>query len=420
MISEYKKLIYNKSFIGIWVSQITSQLAIHIMNFLLIIHLFEKTNSSIAVSLLWIASALPAILIGPIAAATTDMIDRKNVLVATNLMQSIVILLFVIAHPENLYLYYVLVFLYSIINQFYVPSESAAIPSVVNKSSLANANSMFFISLQSSMIVGFAIAGVLDQFLGFRYSLLLCSALLFSAFISVLSLPRLKVKLKIPNSFERAFRKFFDRILEGYSYIKGDKNVLIPLGLLMVFQTILVVVVVSLPAITTDILKLPVKYSGIFVVVPAGIGALLGSLLVPPLLKKGMRKKNLIEKSILALFLTDFVLISASYVNMFLTRISLVVTVLIFMGFAYVGILIPSLTFLQEKTEGGLRGRVFGNFWFLSTILTVIPVIFSGTLTDLFGIRIMLVVLGFVILAIYYYSKKFEMKLLKKSDKIDA
>jgi len=74
-------------------------------------------------------------------------------------------------------------------------------------------------------------------------------------------------------------------------------------------------------------------------------------------------------------------------------------------GFAFVGILIPTQTFLQEKTPDDYRGRVFGNFWFLVTIATIFPVIFSGTLTEIFGIKILLFVLAISLAGIYVFIR---------------
>ena len=62
-------------------------------------------------------------------------------------------------------------------------------------------------------------------------------------------------------------------------------------------------------------------------------------------------------------------------------------------GFGFIGILIPAQTMLQEKTPGGLRGRVFGNFWFMVTVATIFPVIFSGTIAEIFGVEFMMLFL---------------------------
>jgi MFS family permease len=69
-------------------------------------------------------------------------------------------------------------------------------------------------------------------------------------------------------------------------------------------------------------------------------------------------------------------------------------------GFTVVGVLVPSMTYLQEETPEKLLGRVFGNFWFLTTVVTVLPVLFSATITDLLGIRWLLIILSFITILI--------------------
>lgn len=414
MASGYKEILSNKNFLKVWFSQALSQIAANIMNFLFITNLFEKTGSTIATSFLWVSYSFPAIIIGPFAAAFTDMVDRKQILVFSNFLQALAIFLYAMIFPQNIFVVYFLVFVYSMINQFYVPSESASIPSVVKKKNLPNANGFSFMTQQTSMIIGFGTAGFMSHFWGFRSSLFVCAGLLFLAFISVNFLPSLKMSDKLPKSFEKALAKFFKRIVEGYHYIRQDKYILLPLGLLMTYQTILSIVVVNIPIIAKEIVRVPLTLSGIFIVVPAGIGALVAAALVPAILKKGWRKKIIIETSMILMIIGFAALFSFSIIKNNTLRTALSDTAIALAGFSYVGVTIPSLTFLQEKTKGGLRGRVFGNFWFLSTIVTVIPVVFSGTVTDLFGVRVLFVFLFTIIGTTLIFSKKYTLKLLYK------
>ena len=100
MFREYATLFSNKNFLYIWSSQVLSQITISVLNFLLLISLYNHTGSSVATSLLWVSYALPAILIGPIAAAVVDNIDNRKVLITTNLLQSLTILLYALAQKE--------------------------------------------------------------------------------------------------------------------------------------------------------------------------------------------------------------------------------------------------------------------------------------------------------------------------------
>jgi uncharacterized membrane protein len=81
-------------------------------------------------------------------------------------------------------------------------------------------------------------------------------------------------------------------------------------------------------------------------------------------------------------------------------------------GVSFVGIIIPSQTYIQEATPGGLRGRVFGNFWFFVTLVTVLPMIFAASYADLFGVKSLFGILGFTTLTVWLVSRRFGNKFL--------
>ncbi len=84
-----------------------------------------------------------------------------------------------------------------------------------------------------------------------------------------------------------------------------------------------------------------------------------------------------------------------------------------FIGLGFVGINIPTLTYLQEATPKDLRGRVFGNLWFFTTIATIFPVIFSGVFVEFFGLRSLLTILALSAILILIYSIKKGNKLIQ-------
>lgn len=413
MVDEFKPLIRNSKFVLIWISQILSQLTIHIMNFLLLIRLFAVTGSAIATSLLWVAYALPAILIGPLAAATVDMVDRRKMLMVTNLLQSLTILGYAFLHETRFFLLYGVAFMYSLLNQFYVPAEAAAIPSVVPKKYLPLANGLFLLTQQGALVVGFGIAGTLSHLLGFSNALFLGAAFLFLAFISVSFLPELKVEETVPAKFEEAVVRFFTRITEGYHFIKEEKGILPPFLLLIGIQVSLAMMLVNVPVFATDLLEISANAVGTLIVVPTGLGAGLGALIIPKLLRRGLRKKRVIEYSLmplsfLMLFLGFIVPEFGGSLKLLLGTVSLFL-----IGLTFVGLLIPTQTYLQEATPGGLRGRVFGNFWFLVTIATIVPVIFSGTITELLGVRSLFLILGGLALTVLILSKRYGQRIIE-------
>ncbi len=406
MITEFKSVFRNSTFAYLWVSQILSQFTINVMNFLLLTYLYSATGSSIATSFLWVVFSLPAILIGPFGAASVDLVDRRKMLMMTNLLQSATIVLFIFVYHQSIFIIYIVVFIYSALNQFYVPAESATLPSTVSKSTLSRANSLFFVTMQGTIILGFGVAGILQRTIGLNGALILASVFLFIAFISVSFLPANKPRKIISGEFEKDLKTFFSTILEGYEFIRKNKTILIPILILLSIQAGLAVVITNLPSMAAEVLNISVNLAGISIVVPAGIGALIGSVYIPRLSKKIWRKKTIVEISFGIIALTLLTLSLGVPLLPVAARLTVTSIFIVFTGFAFVGVNIPTMTFLQENTPEWFRGRVFGNLWFMVTLANMIPVLFSGAITELFGVKTLLVLLAAGSLAILFYSAR--------------
>jgi MFS family permease len=406
MLSEFTSIFKTQKFMYLWTSQMLSQVTVNIMNFLLLARLYTATHSSIAVSLLWVSYSLPALIIGPIGAASVDLFSRRKMLMITNLLQAVTVFIYIFINQQSIFILYAIVLAYSALNQFYGPAEAASLPSTVDKSMLARANSLFFMTTQAALILGFGFAGILQRMIGFNGTVILCALFLFIAFVSVSFLDEIKPKVRIPGEFEKVLKTFFDSIVEGYEFISKNKTILFPLLILLGIQAVLAILVVSLPVIALQILNISVNYSGISIVVPAGLGALLGSVYIPRLIKRGWRRKILIE---MGLGIITFSLLTLSLGIPFLPlglRVSVTPLLIVMTGFAFVGIDIPALTFLQESTPDWFRGRVFGNLWFMTTLITIFPVLFSGTITEIFGVRALLSLMAIGTFLVLMYSAR--------------
>lgn len=399
MLKDFKPILKNSKFVYLWNSQIFSQLTINIMNFLFLTRIFQNTGSAIATSLLWVAYALPAIFIGPFAAATVDLLNKRKLLMISNLLQAVTIFIYSFSHNLSLFLLYGVALIYSLLNQFYVPSELATLPYVVKEKNYPTANSLFFVTQQAAIIVGFGVAGILTQVMGFTNSLYLGSFMLFLAFISVSFLPDIESENKVPESIEKAVVGFFKRIIEGYEFLKSKREVLIPFGFMIGLQVLLTVIVVNIPLIAEGIFDISVDLAGLVLVAPTGVGAAIGAIHVPKKLKSGLRKYKVVKDHLAymaasALAVAIVVPLLSGIYKPIIGALSLVM-----MGYSFVGVLVPAQTFLQEKTPGGYRGRVFGNYWFIVTIATIFPVVFSGTFVEIFGIRSLIIILSALIIA---------------------
>jgi hypothetical protein len=72
---------------------------------------------------------------------------------------------------------------------------------------------------------------------------------------------------------------------------------------------------------------------------------------------------------------------------------------------SFTGVQVPSQTYLQETTPKDMLGRLWGNLWFMMTIITIIPMFLSATLTEFLGVHTLFIILGIGIFAVYLYIK---------------
>lgn len=384
-------LLSNGNFLKLWISQAFSIISISIVNYLLLLKLFQQTNSTLAVSFIWIAYSLPALLVGPFAATLVDLSDRKVMLAITNFLQAITILL-LIPIKTKLFLIYGVVFIYSFLNQFYLPAESSSLPALVPSKNLPQANGLFFLTKQAGSLIGIGLAGFLHHFFSVEFSLILCSCFLLIAFISVIYLPKISKSPRL--SLEKGLVDFFSQVINGYLFIKNHPKIIYPLFLLIGLEVILSIISINIPAIAKDFFGSSFDQAIVIIVLFASLGALFGSFIFPRLLPQRLRKKTLIEYSLLTLSLCLFSIVL--WLGIFPTsaRSWLVALIAFFSGLAFIGVNIPAHTFIQEHTPKDMLGRIYGNLWFIVTIATIAPLIFSASITEFLGVKLLFLILA--------------------------
>ncbi len=391
----------NKSFSLVWLSQILSLLSVNIVNFMMMTKIYEKTGSSLAVSFLWVFYYIPAFFLGPFSGIFVDHWKKRNVLLYTNLLQSLTILLFLLI-GEKVYPVYPFVFLYSLIDEFYLPAQASSIPHLVKKKDLPLANSLFLVTGQGALLVGFSLSGLLMRLLGGNSLIFLSSFFLLIAGIAVYFLPKDEISGKKIENLTR----FWNELKLGYSYIAGKRIVLFPMILSVFFGVILSSVGVSLPAIANQLFKIEVKDAGPLIIVPLGLGALSAIFLITKL-KQKYRKKSLMSlglKIVLSVFL--FLSLILPILGKFILPVGILMAFIL--GFGGLLTFIPNQTLLQENIPPKLRGRIFGTLGFATTVITLPVLLFSATIIDTAGIRPFLFISGAIILIFLLFFKKAE------------
>ena len=99
---------------------------------------------SSAVSGVWIASLLPALLFGPIAGAIADRFDRRMTMITGDIVRG-VLFLSIPLFPHLTWIY-VAKFLAGVVSQFWNPATAASVPNLVPKDKLEQANQLSLFS----------------------------------------------------------------------------------------------------------------------------------------------------------------------------------------------------------------------------------------------------------------------------------
>jgi MFS family permease len=182
-------LLRNVHFMRLWVGQGISFLGDAISMIALVVLVVQITGSASAVGGALVARLLPT-LASPLAGVLADRLDRRVVLVASDLARAALVVGLVFV--RDLSVLYLLVFLMGLARTLFNPTIRAALPSVVGGGDLTRANSLIGATFSISIAGGPALGGLLVATVGVDAAFLLDAAtfLISAAFLSRIVLPR--------------------------------------------------------------------------------------------------------------------------------------------------------------------------------------------------------------------------------------
>ncbi len=419
----YRSLFRNFNFLKLWSAQVASQIAANLLNFALIIRVYELAQgtryANIAVSLLIISFGIPSIFFAVFAGAYIDHLDRKKVLVVSNLLRAGLVLLFLIGPLEqNLLAVYALIFIISTITQFFIPAEGAALPSVVKKSDLVPANSLFIFTIYASFLLGYSLAGPVVAIFGPNAAYYFTSgAFIFAAGLSAL-LPSLRATDQKREALLVLARHVAGNLKANLQMIFRSPNLLFPITQLTIAQAMTNVVIVLAPALSVMLLHKSLSQSAYILVVPAGIGMVGGAVLIGQLFRDS-DKARLISIGLLsaAIGLILFGLLDKIVPPRLLAPF--VAAVALGLGFVNALVSVSAQTVLQLNSTDEARGKIFGALNMMINIAATLPVLLAGVTADLVSPTTVLITAG-VLIFIYAilqqnYFKKYHLKTVDTS-----
>lgn len=389
----------NPQFIKLWASQALSQVTVNLVNFLVLIRIFEATKSSVAVSLLWVAYSLPALVLAPFSGPIVDYFSKRKLMIITNFLQALTISMLLIS-THHYFTMYVIVFLYSLLDQLYVPSQQASLPWLVKKDQLTSANSVFTLTQQASFLVGFGLGGVFLSLIGRSTTIVLSTLFLLMATISVYLLPKDNPKQTKSN---KSLADFIEDFKIGFDYMRSRPSIALPVVTIILAQIVITIISIILPSYTRTALEISLNSASLVLILPGAIGALGFTYLLPGF-QRGRRKIKIIELGLLVSSLSLFALAVIPYVGDF--KVILAIIIAIGFGVSLGAITIPSHTLLQEKTPPAFLGRVYSSLNFFLIVATSLPLLLAATVADLFGVTTLILLFALLTGIGYLFTRR--------------
>ncbi len=410
----------NPAFLRLWLSQAATQIGGNMVLFALTV-VVSSTQPKTAVSLLILSFLVPAVLFSAVAGVYVDRIDRRLVLIATNVARGVAMIALFLAGDNFLFILLLNIFV-STVTVFFAPAEAAMIPEVVPRTQLLAANGVFTLTLNAAFALGFALLGpLIINIAGPQAVILIVAVLYLAAAAFCFTLPASPPPPPVPSDAgprrrgetREAMRSTFTQLREGLSFIRLNRSIGWSLLYLGITASLVGVLGVLGPDFAETALGLKPKDFAV-IVLPLGGGIVMGILLLNSY-GKFLPRRRVIEGGLILLGVMLSLLSIAGPISRFLQRadtasslldlsaltslLAIVVFIAFVAGLAYGAVAIPAQTQLQEDLPEEVRGRVFGVLNMLVSVSSFVPIIVVGTISDLIGTGTVMLVVGVSVLA---------------------
>ena len=433
-------LLRDPIFRTFWLSRLLVQMAQGAMLYALLIVVVDLTSSSFYTALFVNCSILPAIIFGIPGGIVSDSLPRRPTMVALNLARFTLITAALLVDLSLPGVFALTIGLW-VIHQFYSPIESTVVASLVPPSRFSNAQALHNLALTIAQALGLVLAAPLIlRFFDINILFAVCAALFLAAAGFTSQLPRLDDQIQAdpaassssaniiagdagvirqpasraadrrPGSFTTTVEWF----LNGWKMVTRDR---VALGAVMDDMLVgfgLTSLIVIMPLYLEAVLN-TAQENTTFVFAPAALGLVVGLRAAPAL--NTVLENRYIATVGLVLFATSvlafgFVREVANIINgplrLPLDRLSdavgigeYVLVVMAFSipaGFASAIVGVAARSVLLSRIRPNARGQVIASQNLFQSLVTLLPTFAVGIFADVFGIRIMAVMIGLILL----------------------
>ena len=407
-------VLFRPQFLIFSLSVVCSQVAVNMLNIVLIVLTYKLTHSSFAVSILIMTFLLPQVLFSFLGGIIADAKNKRKILLFGNIARALVLVVFFFV-KDTLVFVYIFGLAIAMITQFYIPAETPLIPYLVKKQQLLSANAIFGVCLFGSILVGYVAAGPATRLFGISGVFLFIAALFVLAFLCILAMPKIDTK----TEKLRTEKTLFGNLIRLYllvgtefkiciSVIKQNYEVLSSLIFLALSQVIILVLATIIPDYAQKTLGVGTEDISLIIFAPAALGMILSSILIGGKLAR-IRRGVIIN---IGIFLSVIILMFFASIDLqkYFNVLYATIIVSFIAGIANACIFIPTQTIVQSNVEEKYLSKIYGLLFATIGVMAFLPIILAGVFADVLGVRAVLIGIALLLLLIgflkIFYGRK--------------
>ena len=208
-------------FARLWIGSTLSGLGGQLTLVAIMLHMYELTGSTLAVSMIAVAGLVPMVLAGLYGGMLADAFDRRLVaLIAATVTFASTGLLAALAwsHLETVWWLYVLSVVNSAANSIVMATKSAITPRLLPRELLPAAAALQGITVGIMVMAGPALAGVLVALVGYAWTYTVDVVLMLSLFLGLWTLPSVRPEGELA-------RPGLESLRDGIAFLKRAPNI---------------------------------------------------------------------------------------------------------------------------------------------------------------------------------------------------
>jgi len=226
-VNPYRALLAgNRNYRLLWIGQIVSQLGDWFNSVAIYALLLELTGSATSVALMIIVQFLPMAVIGPVAGVVVDRVNRRRLMIVTDILRGMLILvLLVVRRADQVWIVYLVMGATVSLTAFFEPARTAVIPNVTSRAQLLTANALSSATWSAMLAIGAGAGGVVTALFGRNVAFLVNAV---SFFASAVVIARTSFNADPPESKRPAGWASITGIgdlIEGFRFIRSDRHV---------------------------------------------------------------------------------------------------------------------------------------------------------------------------------------------------